>query len=33
MSSKQTKPFRYAIGMFGTSIPINMFKTMPQPSM
>ncbi len=24
---KQTKPFRYAFGMFGTSIPINMFKT------
>jgi GPH family glycoside/pentoside/hexuronide:cation symporter len=24
---KQTKAFRYAIGMFGTSIPINMFKT------
>ncbi len=23
---KPTKPFRYAIGMFGTSIPINMFK-------
>ncbi|MEI6578437.1 MAG: MFS transporter, partial [Eubacteriales bacterium] len=22
-----TSPFRYAIGMFGTSIPINMFKT------
>ncbi|HHU77471.1 MAG TPA: MFS transporter [Clostridiales bacterium] len=26
-SRKLTKPFRYAIGMFGTSIPINMFKT------
>ena len=26
-SEKRTKPFRYAIGMFGTSIPINMFKT------
>lgn len=25
-SVKQTNPFRYAIGMFGTSIPINMFK-------
>lgn len=25
--SRQTKPFRYAVGMFGTSIPINMFKT------
>lgn len=24
---KRTSPFRYAIGMFGTSIPINMFKT------
>jgi len=24
---KATSPFRYAIGMFGTSIPINMFKT------
>lgn len=24
---KQTKPIRYAFGMFGTSIPINMFKT------
>lgn len=24
---KQTSSFRYAIGMFGTSIPINMFKT------
>ncbi|HBM80826.1 MAG: MFS transporter [Clostridiales bacterium] len=24
---KKTSPFRYAIGMFGTSIPINMFKT------
>ncbi len=24
---KQTKSYRYAIGMFGTSIPINMFKT------
>jgi glycoside/pentoside/hexuronide:cation symporter, GPH family len=24
---KVTSPFRYAIGMFGTSIPINMFKT------
>lgn len=24
---KRTNPFRYAIGMFGTSIPINMFKT------
>lgn len=26
-SLKKTKPLRYAIGMFGTSIPINMFKT------
>ena len=25
--SKKTSSFRYAIGMFGTSIPINMFKT------
>lgn len=24
---KKTNPFRYAVGMFGTSIPINMFKT------
>lgn len=24
---RQTKPLRYAVGMFGTSIPINMFKT------
>ncbi|MFO7636694.1 MAG: MFS transporter [Clostridia bacterium] len=24
---KRTNPLRYAIGMFGTSIPINMFKT------
>lgn len=24
---KTTKPFRYAVGMFGTSLPINMFKT------
>ncbi len=24
---KQTSPFRYAFGMFGTSIPVNMFKT------
>ena len=24
---KPTKPFRYAVGMFGTSIPVNMFKT------
>ena len=23
----QTRPFRYAVGMFGTSIPVNMFKT------
>ncbi len=27
MSQPQTKPFNYAIGMFGTSIPINMLKT------
>ena len=27
MPEKKTSPFRYAIGMFGTSIPINMFKT------
>lgn len=26
-SVKPTSPLRYAIGMFGTSIPINMFKT------
>jgi len=26
-AEKRTKPFRYAIGMFGTSIPVNMFKT------
>ena len=25
--SRPTKPIHYAIGMFGTSIPINMFKT------
>lgn len=24
---RPTRPFRYAVGMFGTSIPINMFKT------
>ena len=24
---KRTSPFRYGIGMFGTSIPINMFKS------
>ena len=24
---KPTKPFRYAVGMFGTSIPVNMFQT------
>lgn len=27
MQTKRTSPFRYAIGMFGTSIPVNMFKT------
>ena len=27
MSQAPTKPFNYAIGMFGTSIPINMLKT------
>ena len=27
MEAKKTSSFRYAIGMFGTSIPINMFKT------
>ena len=27
MSLTRTKPFNYAIGMFGTSIPINMLKT------
>ena len=27
MTQKATKPFNYAIGMFGTSIPINMLKT------
>ena len=25
--AKQTNPLRYAFGMFGTSIPVNMFKT------
>ena len=27
METRKASPFRYAIGMFGTSIPINMFKT------
>jgi len=27
LQSRPTKPFHYAVGMFGTSIPINMFKT------
>jgi GPH family glycoside/pentoside/hexuronide:cation symporter len=27
MTETRTKPFNYAIGMFGTSIPINMLKT------
>jgi len=27
LKSKPTKPINYAVGMFGTSIPINMFKT------
>lgn len=27
LSNRPTKPINYAIGMFGTSIPINMFKT------
>jgi GPH family glycoside/pentoside/hexuronide:cation symporter len=27
MSQPHTKPFHYAVGMFGTSIPINMLKT------
>ncbi len=27
MSQAKTKPFNYAVGMFGTSIPINMLKT------
>jgi len=27
MSQTRTKPFNYSIGMFGTSIPINMLKT------
>ena len=27
MSEQRAKPFNYAIGMFGTSIPINMLKT------
>jgi len=27
LQSRPTKPFHYAFGMFGTSIPINMFKT------
>ena len=26
-SLKPTRPLRYAVGMFGTSIPVNMFKT------
>ena len=26
MPTKKTSPLRYAFGMFGTSIPINMFK-------
>ena len=26
-SFRKTNPLRYAVGMFGTSIPINMFKT------
>ena len=26
-ASRRTSPFRYGIGMFGTSIPINMFKS------
>lgn len=27
MKQHKTNPFRYAVGMFGTSVPINMFKT------
>ena len=27
LTSRPTKPFHYAVGMFGTSIPINMFNT------
>ncbi len=27
MTSEKLKSFNYAIGMFGTSIPINMLKT------
>jgi len=27
MSQTSTRPFNYSIGMFGTSIPINMLKT------
>ena len=27
MSDRKTSSLRYAVGMFGTSIPINMFKT------
>ena len=27
METRKASPFRYAVGMFGTSIPINMFKT------
>ena len=27
LTARPTKPINYAIGMFGTSIPINMFKT------
>ena len=26
-TARKTNPLRYAVGMFGTSIPINMFKT------
>ncbi len=27
LQKKRTTPFRYGVGMFGTSIPINMFKS------
>jgi len=27
MKQHKINPFRYAVGMFGTSVPINMFKT------
>ncbi len=33
MSSSRLKSFNYAVGMFGTSIPINMLKVMPASTM